>query len=606
LIADFAIRTEAWMAAQWFGIDTQTSHLDLMSWTDFETWNNGLFPAFAGRNFIGLDFLWTPAEATNALNDPHPEDTQQLVQLTLLIAPIQGASATRQQVVGDLGMLYGRIDATAICKRLSAAIATGELSLKASNKVNIYLQVDPAATFSSDYWSGWADTVFLANYIDPLTGFGSMPFNPCIMCAFTLNGAVLRIDPHVPAALQAAHAQHQYLHTSCFGFWADAPDLEPALQRPNPPIDFSRFAPTSAPVWLWRFARTLLTADGQPISTPLPPIAADAVNFTGTPNHSGSDFMLATSRWQPNLNWLNYGFATDQEDGITQAQIAEILGTPIPAFADLASHYQFSGGWAKAIGRYLKPTVVQDHPPHQAGHFVLYRAEALSLSDNFEIFTTWEDINVLAHGQPLTIDYFDPAIHAGTEDGQKAFKHCGEVLRQPPYSTVFFTVDFNPEDPANLAGLTAAQAKTRILQYFGLVKAQRDAYAQAHPGRYYFIGVYGQANTLEWCYRDPAGSVAMFWQSGSTGGSNKLPRRPWCHAHRWQLADNTRLDNHWVVGTKTIVPGADPDADWDDGGTWRLNLPLTQQLEQSEDAAARALLQQYLPGWFPLFNDLLL
>jgi len=197
------------------------------------------------------------------------------------------------------------------------------------------------------------------------------------------------------------------------------------------------------------------------------------------------------------------------------------------------------------------------------------------------VFTIWEDINALAHGQATRIEYFDPAIHAGTEDGQNAFAYCGGTLRQPPYSAVFFTVDLDPEDDDVLNGLSAADAKDHILQYFQLVKAERDAYAQAHPGRYYLIGAYGKASTLEWCYRDPAGAVSLFWQSASTGSSNRFPRRPWCHAHRWQLADQSRLDHTWGV-----IRGADPDADWGDGGTWRLNTPLATALEQAEDAGS--------------------
>jgi hypothetical protein len=227
------------------------------------------------------------------------------------------------------------------------------------------------------------------------------------------------------------------------------------------------------------------------------------------------------------------------------------------------------------------------------------RAEAERLSTaNFEIFTVWEDINVLAHSQALNIGYFDPAIHTGTEDGQKAFAYCGGTLRQPPYSAVYFAVDFDPEDTSVLGGVSVATAKDHILQYFHLVKAQRDAYALANPGRYYLIGVYGKGAPMEWLYRDPVGAVDMYWQSASTGGSNGLPNRPWCHANRWQVASDVRLNTAWPV-----VRGADPDADWGDGGTWQLNRPLVRQLEQLEDAAARAFLHQLVP-WFPLLNDL--
>jgi len=97
--------------AQSFGIDTQTSHLDLIQWPAFQAWNGGLVPAFAGRNFIGGNFLWAPAEATLALTNPSPNDFSKLAMLTPLVAPFQGASTTRQQVTGERGTLYGQIDA---------------------------------------------------------------------------------------------------------------------------------------------------------------------------------------------------------------------------------------------------------------------------------------------------------------------------------------------------------------------------------------------------------------------------------------------------------------------------------------------------------------
>jgi hypothetical protein len=584
LSASLRSRSGGCEITQSFGVDTQATHLDLIDWTQFQQWNGNLVPAFAGRNFIGGDFIWAPGEATRALSAPSPDDFQKLALLTPMIAPIQGALATRQQTAGDLGVLFGRIDAEALCARLKASMANGELMLRESNRVNVYLQIDSSVALSSDYWAGWADTMAKATFTQSTDGAESTAeaFYPCIMCQFQQQDDVFVVAPDVAAALQQAQDQHNGLKTQCFGFWADAPDLFPELQVPDPPIDWSRLAPAPAPIWLWRFARNLQGANGQPVFASPPSFATSATNAAGDPNHYGWEYMLDTHEWQPSNAYLRYAVITDKEDGLTAADIANVVQTPLPAFRDLdldveGRSYHYDGGAVHAIGRYLKPTVVNS--AGQPGHIVLTRAEADALSaSDLDIFTIWEDINALAHAQPGNIDYFDPAFHAGTEDGRNAFAYCGGTLRQPPYSTVFFTVDFDPEDPDFLNGLTVAQAKSRILQYFHLVKTERDAFAQAHPGRYYLIGVYGKASLLEWCYRDTVGAVSMFWQSGSPGTSNRRPRRPWCHANRWQLANQSRIDPPvW------IIRGADPDADWGDGGTWQLNTPLMQQLEQAED-----------------------
>src|SRR5262249_51831594 len=100
--------------AQSFGIDTQTSHLDLIKWPAFQAWNGGLVPAFAGRNFIGGNFLWAPAEATLALTNPSPNDFGKLAMLTPLIAPFQGASTPQPQVPGRGAPHSGQIDPAAI------------------------------------------------------------------------------------------------------------------------------------------------------------------------------------------------------------------------------------------------------------------------------------------------------------------------------------------------------------------------------------------------------------------------------------------------------------------------------------------------------------
>ena len=57
------------------------------------------------------------------------------------------------------------------------------------------------------------------------------------------------------------------------------------------------------------------------------------------------------------------------------------------------------------------------------------------------------------------IFYFNPGADAGTLDGRDAFNYCGNVLKQPPQTPVFFAIDFDPydlQDPVNPPALRDA------------------------------------------------------------------------------------------------------------------------------------------------------
>jgi hypothetical protein len=576
------------------GVDTFRSRLDLIVWNSFRTWNGGGLvngtlvggePAFAGRHFLGGpegEFIWGHGEATDCKTNPNPEHLQQLNLLTNAIAPIQAPMTTRQQKTGAFGLLYGKIDADAICNRIAASLIASEFVLPAGGLVYVWLTVDPTVTFSADYWAGWSDTVnHFAFFFVPADGPRvAQPFRAAILCAFSPTGGKLRPDPHVPATLAASRVAYKGSNTKCFACWADAPTTAAP--------DWTVFDGGPRPV-VWRISHNF--SIGGNVVNDLYDV--DACNPGGdVPNVI--DFMLVVEHWQPNVpNIQQFGFITDQGKGITAAQIPRIQANAIPSFTDLGGHYTLSGGSVQVIGRYLKPTIVK--PGFPAGSFAMTRTEAVELSRaRFQLFTIWEDINVLAAGQPLNIGYFDAAHHAGTEDGQNAFTYCGDTLQQPPHTPVFFTVDFDAADPP----ADAAAARTKITDYLTLVKNARDAYTLKNPDRPYLIGIYGNGEVNRWAYEQ--GLVTFFWQStgpGSTGNtmphefpfSPPQPFRPWYHANRWQFSKDARLS----AAGWTIVPGADPDVDWADGGTWNLFSPLARALEHEE--LKNSLLGQFFP-----------
>jgi hypothetical protein len=525
--------------AQSFGIDTQTSHLDLIQWAPFQAWNGGLVPAFAGRNFIGGNFLWAPAEATLALRNPSPNDFTKLAILTPLIAPFQGASSTRQQVTGERGTLYGQIDAAAICNRLKASMANEELTAKDSNQVNVYLQVDATAAFSADYWAGWANTVFNATFTQKNADgseFTSQPFLPCIMCAFTRDGAVLRMDPHVSAALQAAHDQHQELTTRCFGFWADAPDLDPAMQRPNATLDWTRFAPTPAPIWVWQ-----------------PSNAVTKKGFSTSASVTGHMAALNTPNGPAAL--------------------------PDETRNESCGSFTMPGGPLAVIGRYVRQT---------AALTTFNSAEAMAVSATpIRLFTTFER----TAGQTAR-EYYNPANGHGAADGAIAFPYAATVLNQPPHTPIFFAIDWSPDD------VNDAESKNWIQAYATGIKQAYDAYITTHPNRPYLIGIYGSGLAMRWLYEHEQGVVSHFWQAASMCRTESAPPRwPWPHATRWQTFPSPPFNPN--VGG---IAGEDLDCDWGDGGDWSLNDDFNPALGRFELQQLINLFTRLRQGFFNLLD----
>jgi|ERR1700722_8887060 len=564
-----------------FGVDTLTSRLDLFNWAAFLQWNGGFAPAFAGRNFLGGDFLWVGAEATDTLSRPQPDEPSNVNLQVPMIAPIQGSGspATRQQKTGDLGTLYGQIDGNAICDRLASALNTGELLLKTSQLVNVYLQVDPSVAFSADYWAGWADTVTKRTVTIKQPSGQSVtlhPFRPCIMCAFTLSGGTLAIDPHVTAALHSAPTQRPALSSQCWGFWADAADTDTSLQMPNAQPDFTKFAPTPAPVWVWRFAKTLLDATGNPIVTPALPIAADETNIAGTPNHFGWEYMLDTGKWQPSSKVVNHGFSWGF--GLTATNITTISEAQVPEEVRFEpscnSLTHILGDFMTVLGLYVRPpTATQSMSVTSAMNPTVVSAVR---NTTLNLFTVFE--------QPVgaTVDtYYDSASHHGTTDANNALPYVAETVFQPPHSTVFFAFDWSPSssqagqttEPTTPADLTADDSD-RITTYISDVVAAYQNYLTTHPNRPYRIGFYGSGVELRVAYG--TGGISGFWQSASAcRASNAPPNWPWPHATRWQPFPSPPFQPN--IGGLT---GEDLDYDWGDGGDWfpftQFNVALTQ------------------------------
>lgn len=592
-----------------FGIDTLRSRLDLVSWSAFRTWNGGQLsgsvvtggkPAFAGRHFLGagLDasgttrtgFLWGHGEATDCMTNSSPESLAQLNTLTDAIAPMQAAFPNRQLVTGAVGHVYGAIDANAICDRLSKALLAGEFALPASGRVLVWLNVAPGVALSQDYWAGWADKVNTFAFFGFVSGDLSayQPFRAGVQCRFQSVSGKLRPDAQVAAALAGARTAWRGTNAICHGCWADSPTAATA--------DWVSFAGGPTPL-IWRtthgfngsaFDSTVFDVD---VTNPGPPVA------------NAIDFMLVTQKWQPNVPGIvNFGVSVD--DLVTQADITAVQAHDIPQMHDSRGHYAQlpadpDNAKVKAIGRYMKPSITPAKKPTRA------EAEMISQA-GLDYWTISEDLVAVPSRQNL--DYYNQTtllttptlngqqVSSGTYDGYTAFHYCGDVLHQPPHTPVFFAIDnVDPADSTDqgAVGITSAEAEKRIKDYITKIKEERDKYATAHPERPYQIGLYTSGTTSSWCYEQ--GIVDMFWQPLSSGRpGNAPPNWPWYHANRWQWNQETALvAAGWTVpGGREVLDGADPDADWGDGGTWNFRDPL---LTVQDTALLNDLLQSFRP-----------
>jgi hypothetical protein len=345
-----------------FGIDTLRNHLDLIGWHDFKIWNGGRFvnnklvggePAFAGRNFLGGDYLWGHSEATDAMQTPKPENLSAITVVVPLIAPIQAPQPDRQQLIGARGFVSGRIDAHALCTKVFRSTMAGEFRLPSVNAIDVWLAVDSAVTLAAEYWAGWADTV---NSFSPIkvgaieagpAAAMAQPIRACILCGYTRSAGKFSRDPHVTQALMAAAVAFRGLPTTCYSFWADAPDSDSDGVRPNPNLDWSLFDVAAMPA-IWRFSTSYRDANGNPADENF---SLDVVRQPDPPDVSSkaTAFMLQTQEWQPNVpSILRCGFVVYLDHGVSDQQIRDMQTHPYPPLTDISGHFNLPAGGVRS------------------------------------------------------------------------------------------------------------------------------------------------------------------------------------------------------------------------------------------------------------------
>jgi hypothetical protein len=581
-------------------------------------WNGNLPPAFAGRNFLGGDFVWGHGEATNALYKDAAGVLQVLVNL---IAPIQapqwysstasGASELREEMQGPKGYNYGKEDAAAICRKLATTVIMGQFELPASKAVCIYLQVGlyGDTAISTAYWAGWADTVM--NYQFSYTDLSKnnhtvSPFWPCIQCLFDTSKTPYTLSLDVKTCLDKVYLDYPHARSHCWAFWAVAPD--PALAGSKPSLmeakklDWTKFEscgqPTGAdplstrlsvPVPLWRYADPPRLPDGKidpsyantldPKPPQGPPLYLNACNGDWAANS-----MLVTQEWQVTCQRRGYTILAHnfQPVGLdTNSNIANTL-TPASCF----QNYPIAFG---GLRQTFEPSFVVRYysmvsPPPKR----LTPVEAATISNaQLPIVAVFEDgpSNDKNHAPPHWTDLRDEiagtviyfTYQRGRTQAADAFKYAAKQIGQPPHTPIYFAIDYD-----------VAMDETRrreILNYFTGVKEGYYDYLDAHWNAVpiaipYAIGVYAPYNVLTWCFEQ--GITSYYWQVNSFGNHDNL--NAWPHDNLFQVGPDQAYpdpmyggyDGHGIwqgVAPERcyIHDKMDPDVSWGDEGSWLLS-----------------------------------
>lgn len=595
----------------------EIDYTELMAWLRTTDPNRDM-PVFAGRYFLG--------HATQAEIDAgqgfclwaHGEGCVEIVPRK--IVPIQRADPARQSRTGDSGLLYGSEDAVAIARHLDLCLAVGDLELGPDRQILVFLEVADDTALSAEYWAGWATTLYAAELVPErlrsrVGVAGVQSLLPAVLCPFKLDAATQTFLPDtlVRTALDALPPPG--LRSECFGFWARRKPGDPGLathsfdwsnmgdphQRRTMPglrIPFS----TRVPV---RYLRWFDGPEGLPIPDgPLrETLALLSLDWaTQDPNDDPLGAAMTATAWRADATDPVTGmagepptqFGVDKNRNMTR--YARCLATSVVNVDMMPAAYS----WKDSAG-VLHPAPFQGTfvaPPASGPCSLIFRyysdrptaaknltadeAKAMSAA-GFEMGVTWEGFAPTNQGDSAYIQALIKPFMSfeGQQDGKAAFEFAADVIRQPPFTPVYFAVDVPVGDPdyygARMPGYDV------ILRYFQDVHRGYRAYLADRPDdqRPYYVGVYGQLDVCEMLYRN--GLASHFWQPWppTWGASNWKAFR---HANAWQIvlantiANPGYSDMHMLnPDLRACVPraageglGVDINVGWGDAGTWQV------------------------------------
>lgn len=612
--------------AKTYGITTIRAHLDpivptapsgeeiayveLVNWLRTADASQGL-PFFAGRYFLG----WaTQAEIEDGFGFclwAHGECADP--SLPKKIVPLQRGDPQRLSATGAAGQAFGRDDATALAGYLDRCLAVGDLEIGSATQILVFLDVPNGTPLSIDYWASWATTVYDAFLVPARlaerTGVeGVQPLLPAIQCAFTMNDDTDNYmpEPAVRACLDLS-APHG-TRAVCYGFWARRWIVDES-DPPEKTFDWINLGDYRQPRQILglytpllqrvpiRYLRWFNGPEGLPIPEgPLrDTLALLTLDWPATDADDPLGSTLTATDWRADASAGVEGPLTTlpAQLGVDTASNLLQRGNPPPPpkYRCLRDHtltitrmpYQNQKLVDKFPDRAAPVTVVNE-TKRCAFAFRYYSQltvpknlrhdEAVAISQaGIQAAVVWEESFkvVGVPWDPYVTRLIEPyVLHHGHDDAVAAFSHAANVIRQPPFTPIYFAVDFPIDivywngDPTQ-KGVQTPDLPT-VIQYFRDVNRGYHTYLATHPTCPYHIGAYTQVEVFVALYR--GGLASHFWQvPWATWGNS---RRPFPHLNVWQVGpfnlEDVQNDNSALMNCVEV----DINVAWGDPGGFQV------------------------------------
>lgn len=577
-----------------YGITTSRAHLNTLGaaplqgteidWSAIIDWkNSGVSepaqqspPLFAGRYFLGRPDQTEIDSDTGFCLWAHGEGVEPLAPDR--VVPLQRASPERQEAVGSLGEKYGLEDAQGIGTYLQYCLTVGDLELPpAPNFVLVFLEVAAGTRLSFDYWFAWATTLE-AQLMAPV-GIAQLPLRAAIACEFVQEGSQSVYMPESPiqdCLNQPPPAGRNY---RCAGFWVTTTIANPtygeffqATDNDPVPICYQRYFSGPAGDALPQDSTAalhptlnLMTVDES--------VAADADPTAMT---------MRTTGWSAR----NRPTQTGVDKNRSLASRANCLRSRAIAVHRLPAGIE--GGDDLGVNF--------DHDPITVPTSVVFRyysaedgvtPEAKDIRRDEVLALTAAGLLVGVTWQARTTSYLGIRDHfespgQGLIDAENAFRYATETIRQPPYTPIYFAVDFPPgkEYGDRATGdFGLMPSLEQVIEYFRDVRRAAHTYMHDHPERPYYIGMYASHNVCAAGYRE--GLASHFWQPwppswGPDFGQPESSWDPFPHLNAWQVLLENGVSSLWDHNTiQTCMasndrPGLDLNVHWGDPGGWQL------------------------------------
>lgn len=586
-----------------YGATTSKAHLDTLEfgvpggevdWDQITTWmDDAGAPEFAGRYFLGHptddELLAEPEAGLGFCLWAHGEGWQ--TTSPDRIVPIQRADPVRQATTGIAGGTYGRIDGEAFAAHLDRCLAVGDLEIRDTAQILVFLEVADGTELSIDYWSRWATAVYEA-FLDPVREdvraawpVGTpdqrlQPLVPAIACAFEWDedSESFLPEPSVRRCLDLMGPRGT--NSRCRGLWARPKPGDPGLderllswttvgeyRQPRLVFDMMVYR-RPVPV---RYLRWFDGLDG------LDDIVGDLRDTLGLVTldwaAEGADDPLGatfrTTDWRvdrgadmQHLEEMPSQFGVDGGGDFT-ALADRLADNPIRltelSYSGAGTEVDLEGPCRFAI-RYYRTG----------------RGSRLDLAESLQLGRRGIDrVAVFQHYARLDLgwatyvgDLIRPIQNnEGEDDAITAFTYAAEEMAQPPYTPVYFALDFpigrnyHQGDPA-LGVVTPGM--DAVLRYFRGIQRGLRRHLRNHPLFPYYVGVYGGKDALSALYQ--AGLATHFWQPPWAWTGFDEP--PFRHLNMWQVAMDVTANA--VADNPVLMAGGhfDLDVAWGDPGSF--------------------------------------